>query len=145
MDEEQIIGCMNRAFETVRQPIKDGITECDCWECMRIREDFAGRQPEQLDESTMHHHAWDIGFLTPEARQYYLPGWMRLSLRFPKAAYSDAVIAILGRDDGWDTLCGYTDAQKKSILGFLKLIRVRNKGSEDSDLEIALARWGNGV
>jgi hypothetical protein len=48
MNEGQIVGNINRAFEAMREPAKDSITNCTCEEYMEIREDFAGKQPEDL-------------------------------------------------------------------------------------------------
>ncbi|CAN5873511.1 hypothetical protein BH11VER1_BH11VER1_30280 [soil metagenome] len=141
MDQEQLIEKINRAFATVPVPAKDSITGCTCGECMEIRESFAGKQPEELEEKRMRFHSWDMGFFTPEARQYYLPGWMRLGLTLPTFAYADAVVEILKRDDGWEPVDGYTENQKNSISEFLQLIRIRNDDCYDSDFKVAWDRW----
>ena len=111
MNEEHLIALINSAFEKVFAPSKDELTRCTCEECTEIRDDFAGKQPEELDGSKRRFHSWDMGFFTPEARRYYLPGWMRFGIKQPEMAYMDAVIEILGRDDGWDVPGGYNEDQ----------------------------------
>jgi hypothetical protein len=115
MNEEQVIALINSAFKTVPVPEKDSITECTCEECMEIREDFAGKQPDELEDDRMRFHSWDMGFFTLEARQYYLPGWMRLGITQPKSNCTDAVIQILGYSRGWDTLGGYTVTRSQAF------------------------------
>jgi|GEM_PF-6459953 len=141
MNEEQVIALINSAFETVPEPAKDSITACTCEECMEIREDFSGKQPEELEAGRMRFHSWDMGFFTPEARQYYLPGWMRLGITQPDSNCTDAVIEILGYSKGWDTPGGYTEAQKRAITEFLKLIRVSYQDCRALDFDIAWNEW----
>ena len=144
MNEEHLIALINSAFGTVPKPEKDSITGCTCRECMEIREDFAGKQPEALAVDRMFYHAWDMGFFTPEARQYYLPGWMRLGIIQPNSDYSDAVIRTLGYGKGWDPPGRYTDVQREAILEFLKLIKMRGKHCGDLDFDIAWDEWETG-
>ena len=141
MNEEQLIALIYGAFRTVPEPAKDSITACTCGECMEIREDFAGRPPDELHPDRMRYHSRDMGFFTPEARQYYLPGWMRLGIREPDSRFSDAVVDILGRSAGWDTAHGYTDAQRESIFEFLKWIKIRYECGTDLEFDIAWDEW----
>jgi hypothetical protein len=141
MNEEKVIALINSAFETVPAPAKASITGCICGECMEIREDFAGKQPEELEDNRMRFHSWDIGFFTPEARQYYLPGWMRLGITHPKSNCTEAVIQILGYSKGWEPPGGYTDVQRGAIFEFLKLIKTRNIYDGDLDFDIAWDEW----
>ena len=100
-----------------------------------------GKQPEELEEMKMQYHARDMVFFTPEARQYYIPGWMRLAIKAPDADYADTVIRILGSARGWDNCHGYTAAQKGAIVGFLTFVKARCE--DDSSLEFEIA-WMHG-
>ena len=141
MNEEQVIALINSAFGTVPMPEKDSITGCTCRECIEIREDFAGKQPDELEVDRMLYHSWDMGFFTPEARQYYLPGWMRLGITQPNSSYSDAVVRTLGYGKGWDPPGGYTEVQREAIFEFMKLIKTRGNYGEDLDFDIAWDEW----
>jgi hypothetical protein len=141
MNKEQVIALINSAFETVPDPGKDSITGCSCAECLEIREDFAGKQPEELEDDRMRFHSWDMGFFTPEARHYYLPGWMRLGITQPKSNCIDAVIQILGYSKGWDPPGGFTAVQRRAIFEFLKLIKTRENRCGDLDFDIAWDEW----
>ena len=141
MNQEQIIALINSAFETVLEPEKDLITGCTCEECLEIRENFAGKQPEDLEDDRMRFHSWDMGFLTTEARQYYLPGWMRLGITQPESNCTDAVIQILGYSKGWDPPGGYTAPQREAIYEFLKFIKTREDHCGDLNFDIAWDEW----
>lgn len=141
MNQERVIALINSAFESVREPEKDLITGCTCEECLEIRKDFAGKQPEELEDDRMRFHSWDMGFLTPEARQYYLPGWMRLGITQPQSNCTDAVIQILGYSKGWCPSGGYTVVQRRAIFEFLKLIKTREDRCGDLDFDIAWDEW----
>lgn len=148
MDEDQVIALINSAFADVPRPVKEFITNCTCEECVEIRDDFAEQDPEDMDPDRMRYHSWDMSFLTFEARHYFLPGWMRLGIREPESAYSDAVIEHLLREEGrmeqdrgWEESGLYTPMQRKAILAFLDLVRTRNGERHDEDLEAAWTRW----
>jgi hypothetical protein len=141
MNEEQLIALIHHAFQEVPEPTKDSITGCTCGECTEIREDFAGKQPEDLNEDRMRFHSWDLGFFTPEARQYYLPGWMRLGITQPQSNCTDAVIQVLGYSKGWDTPSGYTAVQREAIFEFLKLIKTRDGRCGELEFDIAWDEW----
>jgi hypothetical protein len=148
MDEGQVIALINSAFADVPRPAKESITNCTCEECLEIRDDFAEQDPDDMDADRMRYHSWDMTFLTFEARHYFLPGWMRLGIRQPELAYSDAVIELLLRgegrmeeDRGWEESGLYTPMQRKAILAFLDLVRTRNGERHDEDLEAAWTSW----
>jgi hypothetical protein len=140
MDEGQVITLINAAFANVPRPAKESITGCTCGECLEIREDFAERDPDDLAPDKMRFHSWDMTFLTPEARHYFIPGWMRLSIRQPDSAYTDAVIELLLSGEGWDVPRRYTLEQHQAIVNFLDLIRIRNAGYNE-DLEAVWRCW----
>jgi len=141
MKESQVITMINVAFANVPRPAKEFITGCTCWECLEIREDFAERNPDELAPDRMGYHSWDMTFLTPEARHYFLPGWMKLGIRQPESAYADAVIALLLSGEGWDTPRLYNMKQHQAIVSFLDLIRRRSGELCDEDLEAVWKCW----
>ena len=141
IEEDQLLALIHRAFATVPVPAKDSITHCTCAECMEIREDFAGKPAEELEAERMRFHSWDMGFFTAQARQYYLPGWMRLGITQPHSSYPDAVLQTLGSRAGWDPPGGYTDIQREAIFEFLKWIKNRGEHDGDLDFEIAWDEW----
>jgi hypothetical protein len=141
MEEDQVITLINAAFASVLRPAKELITSCTCGECLEIRDDFAENDPDVLAPDRMRFHSWDITFLTPVARHYFLPGWMRLGIRQPKSAYTDAVIEILLGDEGWEAPRRYTQEQHQAIVSFLKLIRTRYADRGDEELEAVWRCW----
>jgi hypothetical protein len=78
-----------------------------------------------------------MSFLTAIARHCFLPRWMILGIRQPEMAYADASIEILRYEDGWGVPGGYSLQQRQLILDFLQLMRARNGGQQDQDLEEA--------
>jgi hypothetical protein len=141
MDEDQVITLINAAFANVPRPTKESITSCKCGECLEIRDDFAERDPDVLAPDRMRFHSWDMSFFTPEARHYFLPGWMRLGIRQPELAYTDAVIALLFSGEGWDVPRRYTPEQHHAIVSFLDLIRSRYVERHDEGLEAVWRCW----
>ena len=141
MDEDQVITLISAAFANVPRPAKESITSCTCGECLEIREDFAERDPDELAPDRMRYHSYDMTFLTPEARHYFLPGWMRLGIRQPESAYTDAVIELLLSGEGWNVPRRYTPEQHHAIVSFLDLIRFRNGERYDEDLEAVWRCW----
>jgi hypothetical protein len=148
MDVDQVIAMINSAFAGVPRPVKESLTNCTCEECLEIREDFAEQDPDDLDADTMRYHSWDMTFLTLEARHYFLPGWMRLGIRQPGSAYSDAVVELLLEGEGWvepdrglEEPGLYTAKQRRAILAFLDLVRTRNGDCHDEDLEAVWTCW----
>ncbi len=141
MEEDTVIAQIESAFSGVPRPEKEAITRCMCEECQEIRNDFSTNDPHELDPSRMRYHSWDMTFLTPVARHYFLPRWMILGIRQPEMAYADASIETLCYEDGWDVPGGYSLEQKKAIIDFLRFIRHRNGDRHDEDLEAAWENW----
>jgi hypothetical protein len=141
MEEDQVITLINAAFANVARPAKEFITSCTCGECLEIRDDFAETDPDELSPDKIRFHSWDMTFLTPEARHYFLPGWMRLGIRQPEAAYTDAVMELLRSGEGWDVPRRYTPEQHQAIVSFLDLIRTRYADRGDEELEAVWRCW----
>lgn len=66
---------------------------------------------------------------------------MRLGIRQPKSAYTDAVIELLLSGGGWDVPRRYTQEQHRAIVSFLDLIRTRYADRGDEELEAVWRCW----
>ncbi|MFT4177194.1 MAG: hypothetical protein QM627_11130 [Luteolibacter sp.] len=138
MKEKEVIALIDAAFASVPRPAKELLTECTCAECLEIRDDLSDRNPEDLDPAIMRYHSWDMGFLTPEARHYYIAGWMKLGILRADAPYSDAVVEILSAGDIWLDPGQYSLEQKKAMWSFLEFIKRRNGECSYPELDALL-------
>jgi hypothetical protein len=140
-EEAFTIAEIESAFAAVPRPANDEIAGCSCRECQEIRDDFANCESNQNIPRRMSYHAWDLGFLTPAARHYFLPVWMSFGIRQPHSAYADSVVEILQRKDGWDVCGGYTESQRRAILLFIGFVRSQSGSRYDAMVEAAWDQW----
>ena len=143
MSPDQLIANINSAFAEVLQPAKDVLTSCECEECMEIRDDFSGKQPEDLETDRMRYHAYDMGFFTADARQYYLPGWMRLAINNQSLSCTDALTQVLLYHDGWDSQMGYDVRQQQAVANFLNFVAEHNPSTVDGQFRAAQTKWNS--
>lgn len=66
---------IEQAFAEVQRPEKAAITPCDCWECLEIRERFAGKERYSLDAEFFAANT-EIALLSASALQYFLPAYL---------------------------------------------------------------------
>lgn len=119
-------------FSDVRQPSKASITVCDCWECLALRDTFAGLDwktvaPEVMEQN---HH---LSLFSAEAFHYFLPAYLLHSLScfsvgsdfLSTTAYSlTPGKEEPGQAEYWkDKFRFFTDEQIDSIFEFLDLVR----------------------
>ena len=126
------------AFAPMQRPAKEAITGCTCWECTEIRDDFGSAEPEELTDKLMGYHCYDLGFMTPEARLYFLRGWMELAIQQPERPYDGAVCDILCRDDSWIQEANPSEDQIAVTIAFLEFLRERSGGRPDPERTRAL-------
>lgn len=91
----------------------------------------------------MRYHAYDMGFLTANARQYYLPGWMRLAINNPTLPYTDALVQNLLYTDGWDSQMGYDLSQQQAISAFLNFVAENTPSAVDDQFRAAQRKWNS--
>ena len=143
MSPEQLITTVTAAFKDVPQPLKNLITSCACEECTEIRNDFSGKQPEDLESDRMRYHSYDMGFFTADARQYYLPGWMRLAINNQSLSCTDALTQVLLYHDGWDSQMGYDVRQQQAVADFLNFLSEYDPSTVDGQFRAAQKKWNS--
>ena len=138
MEAAELQSRLREAFHSRQRPEKDAITSCTCWECTEIRDDFGGAEPEDLPDKLMGYHCYDLGFMKPEARLYFLRGWMVLAIRQPDRPFDEAVCDILCRDDTWIEESKPSDGQIAVMIAFLEFLRDRSDDRPDRERTRAL-------
>jgi len=136
---------IRNAFETVPRPAWEAITGCTCSECTEIRDDFNGVLSNDREGRKMDYHCWDMGFMTDEARHYFLPAWLHLAIKEPKSGYADALLEAFGQDAGWEPPGGYSPAQKEAIAAFLRHLKATDAIHDWPEYYAALFRWTGGL
>ena len=134
MNESELKSKLYEAFGSNIHPSLEDITHCDCWECLEIRNDFSLSEPEELSDKLMGYHCHDLGFMTPQARLYFLRGWMNLAILQPDMPYDEAVCSILCKDDEWIENSKPSKFQLEAILCFLQFLSERL--DKNTDLEL---------
>lgn len=79
-ERTQLIAEIERAFAA--RPLPARTTDCDpdCPECNAITADFYGRQWEEIDDAKIAANR-SMSFFTPNAFRYFLPAYLRYSLK----------------------------------------------------------------
>ena len=79
-DRNLLIAAIDEAFASIPLPVS--ITECDpdCPECNDLTAEFQGRRWQELDDARIEAN-YSLSLLTPRAFHYFLPAYLRFSLR----------------------------------------------------------------
>jgi hypothetical protein len=111
------------------RPIPHGLLiSHPCDECLRLHEDFTGRQWPDVSLAVISYHADSLPLFTPGAHRYYLPAFLRtaLSRELPSDhILLDMVIYNLCPDDStwWQQrFGGFTPAQQRAAAGWLEFV-----------------------
>lgn len=119
-------------FSEVRQPSKEDITNCDCWECLALRDTFA-----ELDWKTIASETMDQNHVLPlfsaEAFHCFLPAYLLHSLDcfyIGTDFLSSTVYSLTpskeepGQAEYWqDKFRFFTNNQTEIVFEFLDLVR----------------------
>lgn len=118
-------------FASTKLPIKDRITECDCWECLELRERMSKMSERELDAKTLKSNL-TLSLLSPEAFLFFLPAYVLFSIDNPRdesGIYEHTVNVLTpGKDDDISAtfyslrLRLFTKEQFQVILEFLNWV-----------------------
>lgn len=118
-------------FASAKQPSKEHITECDCWECLELRDRLSKVSGRYLDAETLKTNLV-LPLLSPEAFIFFLPAYILFSIDNPRdeAGIYEHTVNVLtpGKDDDSSAafyisrLRLFTTEQLQVILEFLDLV-----------------------
>ena len=132
---------MDAAFASVPSPGDDGLLAHDCPAGRRLRGGLRGRPPGAVPDDLVETHYDGLAFLSPEARRYYLPAWVRTALRRPGADVAEFVLYTLGGDLRWQLTGGFTQCQRTAVVAYLAALPGRMDRIFWPLIDDALVRW----
>jgi hypothetical protein len=117
---------LEHAWEGMDPPSPDGITAHVCPECEEVAGYFGGRRWQELvNADELRYHECALSLFTPQAFHYYLPAFIRATLRDPKGAdvIPDGITFAFESELGAasrERLPLFTAAQRQSVARFLR-------------------------
>ena len=148
---EALIQRIREAFAEVPPPAADNITPHECDECDRLREALINRHPDDLSDQWVRQNYDQLPLLSDEAKHYYLPAYLRATLREAEAGSSvgEFVLYALASNHRWEPEGGYSARQRAVVFAYLTSgLPEEPEEPGDTDLPFAesyvraLARWG---
>ena len=122
-EAEQIRRCVEEAFADVPYPGDDHITlyPCPCSECNDTREWFGGKHWREMvasDEPFQYAYWGGLAIMTPEARRFYLPAYLMVSLGTDAAAGNalEKVQFNLSPERAWPDTPGFFSAAQQECF-----------------------------
>ena len=100
-----------------------------------------GRPPGAVPDDLVEAYHDGLALLSPEARRYYLPAWVRTALRRPGSDVAEFVLYSLAGDLRWQLDGGFTRDQRRAVTGFLAFLPQRLDPIFHDQIAGALTRW----
>jgi hypothetical protein len=111
---------IHAAFTKVPRPEHIIAHECD--ECFKLRDDLQDKQPRQIPDAWIERNFDKLPLLTDEAKQFFLPAYLRVGALAPTSLVSEFVLYTLADDFRFQPVDGYSPEQKQAITNYLEFI-----------------------
>ncbi len=132
---------MDAAFSSVPYPGDDHLLSRDCPAGRRLCAGLRGCPPGAVPDDLIEQHYDGLALLSPEARRYYLPAWVRTALRRPESDVAEFVLYTLGGDLHWQLTGGFTQCQRVAVVAYLESLLTRMDRIFWHLIDDALIRW----
>lgn len=114
-----------KAFTDALRPSKREITIHRCYECDKVRDDFAQYSVDEVPDNLMNWHQDSIPLLTPKAFRYYLPRYVKYTCDYIDSNAVDNLLFNLSPDDPnnefWSGRCDeFSHSERKAIVDYLE-------------------------
>lgn len=130
------------AFSDVPSP-GDQIICHECDECFRLQESLCGRTPDDLSDDWVMLNFDQLPLLGDEAKQFYLPAYLRVGALDPHSLVSEFVLYSLSSDFRWEPSGGYTPQQKRVILDYLDYVEPQMDDFDRNSFMAARKLWND--
>ena len=137
----KLIAKIYEAFSSVPYPGDDQLIEHLCDECFRLRDDFKGKKPIDIDTDTISYHFDSLPLFSAEAKRYYLPAYLRESILNPGDSVTDFLILTFDSDHRWNPKGGFTKEQIDVVNQYFSFIETHLDEFDKPGLESAKVRW----
>jgi hypothetical protein len=111
---------IHAAFTKVPRPEHIIAHECD--ECFKLRDDLQDKQPRQIPDAWIERNFDKLPLLTDEAKQFFLPAYLRVGALAPNSLVSEFVLYTLADDFRFQPVDGYSLEQKQAIANYIEFI-----------------------
>ena len=138
---EILINRIYDAFETAPYPGDDRLICHQCDECFRLRDDFKGKKPQNVDSNTVYYHQDSLPLFSDEAKRYFLPAFLRESIMKPDWSITEFLIYSFDSDHRWKPEGGYTKEQIEIVEEYFDFIEAYIDEFDKDNFESAKLRW----
>ncbi len=136
-----------KAFLGAPRPTLSEITTHRCWECDKVREDFAAYSVKKVTDKVMRYHGDSIPLLSAKAFRYYLPRYVQFTCEQPDENATDNLLFNLSPDklssEFWTGRCDdFTTVECEAIIAYLQHRRTWIDSDVDEDfIGTGLVYW----
>ena len=124
MKHKELMQQIKAAFASVPAPTEENIVCQECWE---LRDDLRGRTPDELSDSWVERNFDQLPLLSDDAKQFYLPAFLRVGALKPDSNVSQFVLYDLSENFRREPRGGYSPEQKQAILDYLSFVEPQSE------------------
>ncbi len=99
---DELKNIIRDAFKDAPRPSINEITQHECWECDRVRDDFARHRWDEVPKDTIEYHRDSLALFSPAALRYFLGSYLLYSVNHPDSEVTDYIIYHLSPSDDND-------------------------------------------